>query len=383
MLYSRQTVFNKNLKATASEIIIKGDVNDFDEDEQKFFESFLNIIITEVDKKIDKFKLIIPEEFYPFLDDVSPQLSNKLSVKLTISSSNKDSLNLMTKINEDGYSLSIDVQDMKVLDILPSETEFVILDASYIDFLEEETLDFITSTYKCVAKGVDSYELMNELKAKNVFYYCGDFIEKPETLSGEVIAPNKTTVLTLIGTLNDPDVELSEVTKIFSADNVLSFKLLKIVNSPLYRGVSELKSVQDAIVRFGLMNLKKWVMMLSLCSLGNKPSALIKLALQRAIMCSRLAEHLKAEGADSFYTAGLLSTIDAFFDHPLESLLEEIAISDDIKRAILNHEGTIGNVLKIVTNYQNGDLSFNDQALAQIFVESTEETNQMLSAIGL
>lgn len=383
MLYSRQTVFNKKLKAEASEIIIKGDVNDFDEDEQKFFESFLNILITEVDKKIDRFKLIIPAEFYPFLSELSKQLSSKLSIKLDIASSNKSAVDLMTQINEDGYSLAIDVQDQKVLNILPSETEFVIIDHSFIDYLEQETLDFLTSTYKCVVKGVDSYERLNELKDKNIEYFSGDFIEKPETLEGDVVTPNKTTILALIGTLNEPDIELSKVTKVFSADNVLSFKLLKIVNSPLYRGVSELKSVQDAIVRFGLLNLKKWVMMLSLCSLGNKPVALIKLALQRAIMCSRLAEHLKAESTDSFYTAGLLSTIDAFFDHPIEKLLEEIAISDDIKRGILNHEGTIGNVLKIVSNYQKGDVSFNDEAISQIFIDSTEETNEMIRAIGL
>ncbi len=40
-------------------------------------------------------------------------------------------------------------------------------------------------------------------------------------------------------------------------------------------------------------------------------------------------------------------------------------------------------VLGIVKKYQRGDVTFKDQALTQIFIDSVEETNQILGTIGL
>ena len=123
--------------------------------------------------------------------------------------------------------------------------------------------------------------------------------------------------------------------------------------------------------------------MLSLFSLGDKPVALIKMALQRAIMCAKLSMHLKINDPNPYYTAGLLSLIDAFLDLPIEKLLGEISISDEIKEGILEGKGQVGQILGIVKKYQQGDVTFNDEALTQIFLDSIEETNATMKAIGL
>ncbi len=246
-----------------------------------------------------------------------------------------------------------------------------------------EDIQELLEQYKCIASGVDDHDKIDSLNEVGIKLYSGRFIETPRSIEVKTISPNKAAILSLMATLSDPDVELSKITKLVATDSILSFKILKIINSPLYRGVCEIKSVQDAIVRFGFVNLKKWIIMLSLFSLEDKPTSLIKMALQRAIMCSKLSEHLKVDDSDPYYTTGLLSLIDAFLDLSLEKLLSEISISQEIRNAILNGDGHIGQVLGIVKKYQRGDVTFKDQALTQIFIDSVEETNQILGTIGL
>lgn len=382
MQFARRDIYNEKIKPIASEIFINEDSASIANADIDLFERFLKIIVAEVDLKLDKFRFIIPQQLYPYLSQLDKAINRHLSIKIDVASKDKASIELMEKVDEDGYGLAVEVKDQKVLDILPLNTEFVIVDASFIALLEEE-LPRLNKNCTCIASNVETYAQVEELKGMHVRHFSGSFLEQPEKIEVTAIAPNKTTILSLIAKLSTPDVELEEITKVILADSVICYKLLKIINSPLYRGVSEIKSVQDAIVRFGFYNLKKWVMLTSMCSLGGKPSALIKRALERAIMCGKLAAHLKVSETDIFYTAGLLSMIDAFLDHPIEQLLQEIQIAQEVKLGILQGAGVIGHVLSIVTRYQNGDVSFKDQKLTKIFIESSEETALVMKSLHL
>lgn len=382
MQFSQQTIYNEKFEMAASEIFIEHDESAMNTEEVDLLENFLQIINDEVDRKKKDFKLIIPDIFYPYVGQMSDSIKKNLSIKVDAASRNQKSIDLMTNIYSDGYGLTVNVKDKHVLSILPENTEFIIIDSDIVGMLAEDMQEILIK-YRCIASGVDDYDKIDQLKEAGVKLYSGRFIEKPRSIKVKTISPNKASILSLMASLSDPDVELSKITKLVATDSILSFKILKIINSPIYRGVCEIKSVQDAIVRFGFVNLKKWIIMLSLFSLGDKPTALIKMALQRAIMCSKLAEHLKVKDPDPYYTTGLLSLIDAFLDLSLEKLLGEISISQEIRNAILKGEGHIGQVLGIVKKYQRGDVTFKDPALTKIFIDSVEETNNILATIGL
>jgi c-di-GMP-related signal transduction protein len=152
----------------------------------------------------------------------------------------------------------------------------VFIDLKYIPCLKDD-IPFLTASYKCVASPISDHKQVAALYKAGFHHFCGNFVEKPKEISNTAISPNKTAILNLLATLSDPDVELHKVNKLLVADPVLSYKILKIVNSPIYRGTTEIQSVQDAVVRFGLQNLKKWVYMLSLCLLNDQNPTLLKL----------------------------------------------------------------------------------------------------------
>jgi EAL and modified HD-GYP domain-containing signal transduction protein len=46
------------------------------------------------------------------------------------------------------------------------------------------------------------------------------------------------------------------------------------------------------------------------------------------------------------FTAGLISSLDAVFDMPLEELLASLPLSEELKAAIVRREGLVGEILE-------------------------------------
>ncbi len=382
MQFSRQAIYNGKFDVKANEVFVNDSEQSFDDETIDLFTQFLEIIRGEVDKKLDNFHLIIPALFFPYVKLMDNKITKNLFIKVDVASRDQASIDQMLEINKGGFGLAVDIKDRQVIDKLPDNTKYVMINAGVIHLLKEDLAN-LNSDYICVAKSVDEYNKVDELKKIGVHFYSGNFLETPEKIESGNIAPSKTAILSLMASLSDPDVELDEVTKLVEYNSMLSFNILKIINSPIYRTANEMKSIQEAIVRFGFQNLKKWVMMLSLFSLGDKTKSLIKISLQRAVMCSKLSVHLKFDDSDSCYTAGLFSMLDAFLDHPIKQLLKEVSINQSIVDGILEGSGTIGKILGIVKKYQHGDVSFSDSALTNIFMESAQETNEIMKAVGM
>jgi EAL and modified HD-GYP domain-containing signal transduction protein len=55
------------------------------------------------------------------------------------------------------------------------------------------------------------------------------------------------------------------------------------------------------------------------------------------------------------FLLGLLSLIDAFLDRPLEEILKEIPIDDEIKKALLGADSSLGNIYQFVLAYEKGE----------------------------
>jgi EAL and modified HD-GYP domain-containing signal transduction protein len=106
----------------------------------------------------------------------------------------------------------------------------------------------------------------------------------------------------------------------------------------------------------GLNRLQKWISLLALTTLDTKPQMLIVFAMVRARMCEILGQKLTSrESANDYFTLGLMSLMDAFVNLEMNELLSNISLPKKMERALLKHEGDMGNVLNTVINYQNGN----------------------------
>lgn len=182
----------------------------------------------------------------------------------------------------------------------------------------------------------------------------GIFYTLPAIDANKTVSPSAKTLTRLLVKLQDPEIEIDEMANIINQDVTLSYKLLRLINSAFFGLPREIDSIRQAIVLLGQNTIKTWASLLCLSGLDNKPGELRYLATIRGRMCELLAKHYKGHG-DVFFAAGLFSVLDALMDRPLEILLQDLPLSEELHAALLYKEGSVGKVLQTVLNYERGN----------------------------
>jgi EAL and modified HD-GYP domain-containing signal transduction protein len=186
-------------------------------------------------------------------------------------------------------------------------------------------------------------------------YFQGYFFSRPANIYGKKIGNNKRLILELIAALQDQDITPNKLEGLLSQDPSLSFRLLKLVNSAAFKQQSNVESLHRAIMVAGIGQIKTWVTMLSLGKFEDKPLELCKQSLQRALFCQSLAKSIPGIASDIAFTAGLFSNIDAYFDMPLEQLLNKVHLHRDINAALVKKSGKLGFIFTTVLFMEKGE----------------------------
>jgi EAL and modified HD-GYP domain-containing signal transduction protein len=139
---------------------------------------------------------------------------------------------------------------------------------------------------------------------------------------------------------------------------------MKLVNSAFYRPRHEIESLGHAMTYLGLDAMRSLASLLAISGMSDKPDALRDHALEKAKLCEQMGMCVKEADAPVFYSVGLLSTMDAFFDQPLPMLLESLMLRADIKEALLEKKGVLGLILQASESIQAG--AFEEMDWAQL-----------------
>lgn len=222
------------------------------------------------------------------------------------------------------------------------------------DRLASEVVRLKTHNVKLLAEKVETQEEFELCKQLGFDYYQGYFFSKPKVMSAQSLKANRVSLMKILATLQDPDCEVNELEKLISQDVSISYKILRILNSALYNLPREIDSIKQAIVILGMKTIRDWLTVITLTNIDDKPHELIQVCLQRARMLQSLSE-VSGMNKDTGFTAGLFSSLDAFMDQPMDEVLGELPLADEIRNAILAHEGNLGNLLQTVLQYERGD----------------------------
>lgn len=275
----------------------------------------------------------------------------------------------LKKLKEKGFTLALDdfVMDEKYRPILE------LVDIIKLE-LPEMNDDVLTQTIKTLkkynvkilAEKIETPELFNRCRELGCDMFQGYFLAKPEIIKGKKIAASKMAVLSLISEIQAPEIDMSGLTQIISRDPALSFKLLKLINSAAFKRSNTIDSIHRAVTLLGIQKIKSWASLLALSKLDDKPESLHYIALVRALMCEKLAEYIQIDAKDRFYTVGLLSCLDAFFDQEITEVVKHISLDTTINDALLSFKGLAGLALHTTLNFEKSQWhKINWQQLSQ------------------
>ncbi|MEZ0372385.1 MAG: EAL and HDOD domain-containing protein [Candidatus Sericytochromatia bacterium] len=208
---------------------------------------------------------------------------------------------------------------------------------------------------KLLAEKVETKEELEWCKLLGFDYFQGYFLCKPSIVREKKLSGTKMTIIQLLGQMQKPDVEFSQIEEVIRQDVSLSYKLLRLLNSAFYSTRSEIKSIRQALTLLGLSEIRSWVSLLLLSEAENKPPELIKTAIIRGKMCELLASELKMARNEAHFIVGLFSVLDALMDIPLEEILAQVPLSKDVIDALLRREGELGKLIDWVLAYEAGE----------------------------
>lgn len=189
--------------------------------------------------------------------------------------------------------------------------------------------------------------------------FQGFYFAKPVIVSKQGISPANVNHMQLMRVLNDDNIEINAITNIIERDVSFSYEILKIVNSTHYYRGNKIKDIHSAVMLMGLKEIKKWAFITAVRKVGgHHHDEILVFSVQRAKAMELLAERLKInERKTEYFTLGLLSLIDVMMGYPMDEVLAELSLSDEIT-AILNggvDSSVISVVYQVVLSYEKGE----------------------------
>lgn len=232
-----------------------------------------------------------------------------------------------------------------------------------------------------LAEKVEEHSQYQSLREKGVQLFQGYFFSHPVVIESRTLSVSQTTITRLITMLMQQNTELEDIQELIESDSGLSYKLLRYVQSPLFKRRGDIQSIKQATVALGIAELKRFSSLLFTNEMGKeKHSELNKLALYRAKFCELIDQQLGNKSPTGFaFMTGLLSLMDAMLDGELIQLIAQIPIHQDVKEAICSHKGRLGAYLSIAKHYENNSTQATDDLLERLSI-SDDRLNELYIA---
>jgi EAL and modified HD-GYP domain-containing signal transduction protein len=266
----------------------------------------------------------------------------------------------LERLRAKGYRIALD-------DFVCSEPYTPLLEfADFVKFdllaTEWSAIDRALSTVtkypiELLAEKVESRAVVKWCEELGFRYFQGYFFCRPQNISQKRLPPNRMTTIRLLTDLNKPDIKVQELEGTISQDLALSYKLLRYINSPMFRIDRHVESIRHATVMVGLEKMRVWASLIALSGFKDTSREVIVTGAIRARMCELLAVALRLPHTEQHFLVGLLSVLDAILDRPMEQVVSLLSLSDEINEALLKQEGELGAVLRCVRAYEQREWS--------------------------
>jgi len=196
----------------------------------------------------------------------------------------------------------------------------------------------------------DDYRFAREL---GFDLFQGYLLGRPEVLSAEALTPSKARQLELLGMLTSPDVDLSTLSAVITADPGLAMRILRATNSASVGQRRRISSIQDAVVILGLERLRQWLAVMIVSDLAQAGEADLTIPMVRGRWCQNLAKQADLP-ADVGFTIGLLSGVADLLGVDARELADRLPLTEEVAAALVEETGEFGAVLNAVRVYESG-----------------------------
>lgn len=236
-----------------------------------------------------------------------------------------------------------------------------------------------------LAEKVEQIAVFEACKELGFQLFQGYFFAKPSVLRSKKPQPSQMALMRIMGLLLG-DANVSDLEPLFKDNPSLTLSLLRLVNSVgIGGGRQQISSLRQAIVVLGQKQLMRWIQLLLYASPdGGASNSLMQQVANRARLMELLAQQVESPVkpiSDQAFMTGMLSLADAVMQIPLEEVFQQIGLADEIREAVLQRTGTLGDLLNLAEAIETGDFATASRVTHALGLSASELTNLELQAI--
>ncbi|MCA1058498.1 HDOD domain-containing protein [Rossellomorea aquimaris] len=403
---ARQPIFDRHQETVAYELLYRNnEINIFpniDGDQATadvIINSYLNIGLESLSAGKPCFinftenllKLRVPTYFNPreivveILESVTP---------------NSEVVQVCHELKALGYKIALD--DFIFNESNPYDRELMKLaDYVKVDFLntteaERGSIEVLSNVlgYRLLAEKVETMSHYEEAMEKGYHFFQGYFFSKPKIIATHDVPTYFHSYYSIIQSLEMTEPSIDKISQLIEQDLSLSYKLLKLINSPAYRPKHKIHSIRQAIVLLGLLEIKRWIYVLAVREQVGKRRQLenevVTLCLTRAKMCELLADkHERSSMKSSYFLTGMFSLMETILSMPIDRILKDLPLNDDICNALTGSRNDLKQILELVVSVEKADwamteiimenLKFNKREVMESYHHSCKWTEELLT----
>ncbi|MGZ3238461.1 MAG: EAL and HDOD domain-containing protein [Burkholderiaceae bacterium] len=205
---------------------------------------------------------------------------------------------------------------------------------------------------KLLADKVETIEQFKFCFAQGITYFQGHFFAQYNVVVGKKLSPSQMAVMQLMGLITS-DADSAVIEQGLKRDVALGLNLLRLVNTPSI-GSHRIDSLKQALMVLGRNQLQRWLQIMLYAEpsrSGQTLKPLLVLATFRGKLLELMAHKHKAGNnsvGDTAFMVGIMSLMDTLFGVPMEDVLKETAVVEEVSDALLYRKGYYGQLLKFV-----------------------------------
>lgn len=232
------------------------------------------------------------------------------------------------------------------------KVDFIQTDGSARNRLMQQLSNYAVAL---IAEKIETRAEFEQARAEGFTLMQGYYFCRPVLLKNRSVPANRLSQIEILRMLHDEMIDLNKLSRLVKRDTSLTYRLLRLINSPLCAVRQEVCSVQGALIAVG-ENVFRRIATLAITSElnGDQPDEVLRMAFVRARFCELAARDCALNSTEQ-YLLGLLSLLPAMLRLPMEELTPSLPLRNEIRMALEGSKLPEATLLTWLMHHEHAD----------------------------
>lgn len=206
-----------------------------------------------------------------------------------------------------------------------------------------------------VAQKVETQDDYQHALVNGFTLFQGGYLCDPVVLKKRKVPANRLFHFDIVRELYHDPIDIRKISQLLRSDASLTFRLLRLVNSPIYALRQEVRSIETAIMILGEEAFRRTITLAILSEMNSEqPVEILHMGLLRARFCELAARIFQQDPAEQ-YLLGLFSLLPVMLRVPMEEIVPCLPLRGQICEALTGAENAERSLLSWIEAHERGN----------------------------